>query len=278
VTIKSVLLGLICEERLPPDGVFDYAVDLAAQRRAHLAVGICVPRIEVGSAIPIAKVRGLVTGANSERLERAEGLAQKYVTQAKLAGVTVSTRIFNASYTESRDALARYARVNDLSVMQRSDGALSLEKDLAEECLFNSGRPVLSVPPDWSRKFALKTILIGWDGSARAARAVADSMTLLAAAETVDIACVAGDPRPGKTIAGAEIAEHLARHCRKVSVSELAAKKGDVAKTLLDHAKAISADLLVMGGFGHARFKEMLLGGVTQSMLAGAPLPVFMSY
>jgi nucleotide-binding universal stress UspA family protein len=278
VTLKSVLLGLICEERLPRDGVFDYAVDLAAQRRAHLAIGICVPRIEIGTAIPIAKVRGLVTGANSERLERAQGLAEKYRGRAQLAGVTVSTRIFNVPYTEARDALARYARVNDLSVMQRSDGALSLEKDMAEECLFNSGRPVLSVPPEWSRKFALKTILIAWDGSARAARAVADSMTFLAAAEKVDIACVAGDPRPGKTIAGAEIAEHLARHCRTVSVSELAAKKGDVAKTLIDHAGAISADLLVMGGFGHARFKEMLLGGVTQSMLAGAPLPVFMSY
>jgi nucleotide-binding universal stress UspA family protein len=102
-------------------------------------------------------------------------------------------------------------------------------------------------------------------------------MLLLAEAETVTIASVAGD-RPDKTmIPGAEIAEHLSRHCRAVTLTDIAAKDGNVAGALIGQCEADGCDLLVMGGYGHARFREMLLGGVTQSMLGHAPIPVFMS-
>jgi len=278
LAIKSILLGAICEERAPSETVFNYAVDFAAQFKAHLAIGLCVPKIEIATSLPVSSVRGLVSGANQERGGLAQSVSEKYLAAAKLAGVTASSRIFQAGYTTARDQLTRLARVNDLTVLQGSDGALSLEKDLTEECLFNSGRPVLVVPPKGNAAFALKRIIVAWDGSARAARAAGDAMQLLAAAETVAVVSVTGDARDGKTIRGAELAEHLSRHCRDVTVSEIAAKGGDVAATLAAEAKTSNADLLVMGGFGHARFKEMLLGGVTQSMLSRPTLPVFMSY
>ena len=143
-------------------------------------------------------MRGLVAGANSEREELATTLADKHLAAARLAGVTANARIMHAAYPKARDQIVRLARVNDLTIVQRSAGALSLEKDLAEECLFNSGRPILAVPPDWSRRFALQKIIVGWDGSARAARAVGDAMLLLAAAETVTIVSVTGD-KPDRT-------------------------------------------------------------------------------
>lgn len=276
MAIKSVLLGLVCEEHAPSEQVCSYAVDFAAHFKAHLTIGLCVPRIEISVTLPIATVKGLVAGANSEREKRAEKVADKQLAAARLAGVTAGSRIQHAPYVTARDQLVRAARVNDLTIVQRSHGALSLEKDLAEECLFNSGRPIVAVPPDWKRGFALRSLIVAWDGSARAARAVGDALLLLAAAETVSIVTVTGDKPDKAMIPGAEIAEHLSRHCRAVTLKEIAAKDGDVAGALTRQCEA-GADLLVMGGYGHNRFREMLLGGVTQSMLSHGPIPVFMS-
>jgi nucleotide-binding universal stress UspA family protein len=277
VTIKSVLLGVVCEEHAPSERVFTYALDLAAHFKAHLTAGFCVPKIEINVSLPVTAVRGLVAGANSEREGLAKSLAEKYLAAARLAGVTASARIMHASYPTARDQIVRAARVNDLTVVQRSAGALSLEKDLAEECLFNSGRPILAVPPDWTRGFALKRLIVAWDGSAHAARAVGDAMLLLAAAETVTVVAVTGDKPDKAMIPGAEIAEHLSRHCRTVTLKDIAAKDGDIAGTLAKQCEADGADLLVMGGYGHNRLREMLLGGVTQTMLSNGPIPVFMS-
>ena len=277
MAIKSVLLGLVCEEHAPSEPVVAYALEFAAHFKAHLTIGICVPKIEIKVTLPIASVRGLVSGANSERERMATGLAEKHLAAARLAGVTAHARIMHAGFTTARDQIVRAARVNDLTILQRSRGALSLEKDLAEECLFNSGRPIIAVPPDWARQFALKKVLVAWDGSAKAARAIGDAMPLLAAAEQVAVISVLGD-RPDKTlIPGAEVAEHLSRHCRSVTLSEITAKDGDVAGALARHCEAEGADLLVMGGYGHNRFREMLLGGVTQTMLSHGPVPAFMS-
>ncbi|MBL8907447.1 MAG: universal stress protein [Rhizobiales bacterium] len=277
MAIKSVLVGLISEEHAPSEQVFAYGLDFAAHFKAHLTVGFCVPKIEINVTLPIAPVRGLVSGANSEREERAKSLADRYLKSAQLAGVTARSRLLHAGYVTARDQLVRAARVNDLTILQGSDGALSLEKDLAEECLFNSGRPIIAVPPDWSRRVALKKITVAWDGSAKAARAVGDAMLLLAAAEEVVVVCVSGD-KPDKTIIpGTEIAEHLSRHCRSVALKEIAATNGDIGGALAKQCEAEGADLLVMGGYGHNRFREMILGGVTQSMLVHGPVPVFMA-
>ena len=192
MAIKSVLLGFVSEEHAPSERVFTYALDFVAHFKAHLTIGFCVPKIEISVTLPVDPVRALVSGANSEREERAKSLADKHLAAARLAGVTASARIMHAAYPRARDQIVRAARVNDLTIVQRSAGALSLEKDLAEECLFNSGRPILTVPPDWTRRFALKKLMVAWDGSAQAARAVGDAMLLLAAAETVTVVSVPG--------------------------------------------------------------------------------------
>lgn len=277
MAIKSVLLGLVCEEHAPSEQVFTYALDFVAHFKAHLTIGFCVPKIEISVSLPVTAVRGLVAGANSEREGLAKSIADKHLAAARLAGVTASARLMHAAYPTARDQIVRVARVNDLTIVQRSAGALSLEKDLAEECLFNSGRPILAVPPDWTRSFALKRLVVAWDGSAHAARAVGDAMLLLAAAEQVVVVSVSSDRAEKTRIPGAEIAEHLSRHCRTVTLKDIAAKDGDVAGAIAEQCEADGADLLIMGGYGHNRFREMLLGGVTQSMLSHGPVPVFMS-
>ncbi len=85
-------------------------------------------------------------------------------------------------------------------------------------------------------------------------------------------------PGPSKSIEGADLAAHLARHCKKVTVTNLQMEHGDVAKTLRAHAAMVDADLLVMGAYAHSKLSQLVLGGVTSYMLAEAELPILLSY
>ena len=118
--------------------------------------------------------------------------------------------------------------------------------------------------------------MIGWDGGARAARAVGDAMPLLTRAEVVEIVCVV--PDASKSVAGADLAAHLARHCKNVTITDLPTQHGDVSRTLHSHATRMRANLLVMGAYAHPKLLQMVLGGVTSGMLSEAELPVLLSY
>jgi nucleotide-binding universal stress UspA family protein len=142
--------------------------------------------------------------------------------------------------------------------------------------LFDSGRPIIVIPPDWGRDISFRNISVARDGGARAARAVGDAMPFLARAEQVEILCVS--PDASKSIDGADLAVHLARHCKRVTVTDLQKEHGDVARSLHAHAAMVKADLLVMGAYVHSKLLQMVLGGVTSHMLAEAELPVLLSY
>ena len=112
----------------------------------------------------------------------------------------------------------------------------------------------------------------------RAARAAGDALPFLQAAEAVDVIAVTGEKDLPDIVPGSDIAAHLARHGISVTVSRLAARDGDVGATLTSAADSLGADMIVMGGFVHWRMREMVFGGVTQSLLRKSPVPLFMSY
>jgi nucleotide-binding universal stress UspA family protein len=170
------------------------------------------------------------------------------------------------------------ARLADVAIMEPNDESFSLEEGLIEEVLFGSGRPVILVPKHWAGKAALRRVVVAWDGSAKAARAIGDVIPFLGAVTEVEIVSVSGDANPSKRLNGAEIAPHLARHCGAVTVTELASTDGDIASALANHVRRVDADLLVMGAYGHAKMMEIVLGGVTRSMISAPPIPVFLSY
>ena len=103
--------------------------------------------------------------------------------------------------------------------------------------------------------------MVCWDGSANAARAIADAMPLLARAKSIDVVIVASERPKSDEIPGADIGQHLARHGFKVEVKRIVATDTDVANTVLSHAADSSADFIVMGGYGHSRLREFILGG-----------------
>jgi nucleotide-binding universal stress UspA family protein len=155
---------------------------------------------------------------------------------------------------------------------------VSLHQGILEAVLFDSGRPIIVVPPLWSGTADIKKVIVSWDGSAKAARALGDAAPLLEQASEVEIVSISGDPDASKRIDAAEIAPHVSRHCKNVTVTSLPAQGNDVAATLSSHAKLVRADLLVMGAFARPKLRQLILGGVTSNMLTDPPCPVLMSY
>ena len=136
---------------------------------------------------------------------------------------------------------------------------------------------MIAVPKKWAGRAAPERIIVAWDGGAKSARAIGDALPFLSLAQEVEVVSVSGDVNPAKRLDGTDIAPHLARYCRSVKVTQLASTDGDIAMTLGSHARLIEADLLVMGAYGHAKVIEVVLGGVTRSMICEPPIPVFMS-
>jgi nucleotide-binding universal stress UspA family protein len=120
-------------------------------------------------------------------------------------------------------------------------------------------------------------VLACWDGSRTAARAIGDAMPLLERAKAVEVVIVA-EERKSEEMTGANMNAHLVRHGVAASVKRIA--KGDIAiqDALLSYAADSGADFMVMGGYGHSRLREFILGGVTRGILASMTLPVLMSH
>lgn len=281
MTFRSVFLGLGFDQLAPgpaPEShaAEDYAVTFSANERAYLSVFMAAPVHYVPSGGFLRLGHSLVAAVSAERRQYAQETEKRIAAAAAVADVRAGFHIVQNSHAETCKSIAAAARLSDLAIVARPGNGLSLDQNLIEAMLFGTGRPLLVIPPNWDKGPRFQKIMIAWDGSARAARAVGDSMPLLARADRVEILCAS--PDASKHIDGADLATHLARHCRAVTVTDLPARHGDVARTLAAHATMAGADLLVMGGYGHTRLLEMVLGGVTIIMLSEAELPLLMSY
>jgi nucleotide-binding universal stress UspA family protein len=148
-----------------------------------------------------------------------------------------------------------------------------------EAVLFESGRPIYLVPYVGKKIAPVKTAVIAWDGGAKAARTVNDSIPLLQDREEVIILIINADEREGAHggAPGADIAAHLARHGINAKI-ELETVTGiDINNAILNFLAESGADLLVMGAYGHSRLREKAFGGVTRSILKEMTAPVLMS-
>lgn len=155
---------------------------------------------------------------------------------------------------------------------------MNIGSGLISSVLFESGRPILIVPPG-REAFAAHRMLVAWDGSAQAARAVGNGLPFLKGAEMVEIVCVLGEKDLSRSVPGAELAPYLVRHGVNVQVNNRPVlASGDVAATLTDQVGISRADMIVMGGFAHSRWREWVFGGVTQSLLRSSPVPLLMSH
>lgn len=186
------------------------------------------------------------------------------------------------SKADALDAVALHARYADLVVIGQQDPEApgGVVKDFERSLPLAAGRPVLVVPYTFEGKPVGEHVLVAWNASREAARAVHDALPLLKRAKHVHV--VAFEPEKSGAAhgeePGADIALMLARHGVKVTVSRYDAPDVDVGNLLLSRAFDLSADLIVMGAWGHSRLREFVLGGVTRTLLESMTVPVLMSH
>ena len=232
---------------------------------------IIVPAMPPGGAVTV--VEDL-----SEVYDRACAHAKSLfdeITQAK--GVPAAWRVDEG---ETIECLAFQARYSDLTVIGQwspDDPADPTSVDLGGAVALDAGRPVLVVPYAGTVSSSWKRIMVAWDSSRAAARAVHDSLDFLREADRVDIVCI--DPEDSvDRDPGADIAAHLAHHGVRAEAHRLASGGLSTADTLTSATADMGSDLLVMGAYGHTRFRELIFGGVTRRVLEHMPIPILMSH
>jgi len=172
------------------------------------------------------------------------------------------------------ETLALKARTADIFVATRPYGDPADELHVEISVLFNSGRSCLFVPPGRAPAKWFGTIMVAWNGSRESARALAEAMPFLKLATTVSVVTVV---EQGDDAKKSDIARHLSRHGVSVVLQDVTAGAEGAGPALLAEASRLGADMLVMGGYGHSRFREWVLGGTTRYVLETADIPVLMA-
>jgi nucleotide-binding universal stress UspA family protein len=276
--IRSILIGITeegdAEER---SSALPYGLSLARQADAHVTVQAASLKLTLTHAFISTFAEGLVATENRRLDELAHAVADSSRRAAAASGIACTTQAPQLSYPALIRSFASLARTHDLTVLDAERIALALDRGLIEAVLMDSGRPLLVVPQG-KEAFAGDRIIVAWDGSAKAARALNDALPFLRGATQVELVSVTGEKDLAHAVPGAEIAPHLTRHGVAVNVLALPAMEGDVAETLRNHARLTRADMIVMGAYVHSRLREAILGGTTQSLLKDTPVPLFLSY
>ena len=275
--IKDIVVNLSVGEKPSPAG--DYAISVASAFEAHLT-GIAFlydPIVPVSGAgyIPAE----VIESQERENEAATKAAIERFSAAANRAGIAIEPLTLSASFAGVGDQFGHIARRFDLSIVGQAEPETSgVEEIIAEAALFESGRPVIVVPYIQKGPLKLDNVMVCWDGSRASARAAADAMPLLERAKKVEVVTVTNERGKQDEIEGADIGAHLARHGLVVEVKRTVLGDIDVADILLSHAADAGTDFIVMGGYGHSRLREFVLGGVTRSILHSMTAPVLMSH
>lgn len=262
-----------CEQRVRA------AAALAVQHQAHL-IGAAMTGIShyIYSNDNIDFSQMVVAMHVEAMQEKALAALQRFEALAAEAGVdSVETRFLN---DDPENALAMQARYADLVVVSQTDiedAEARLTPGLPAYVMLTSGRPVLVVPYAGDFPALGSRVLVAWDGGMEATRALTNALPMLERAAQVTVAVFNPDAEAHGAQPGADIALYLARHGVKVDVTELHTRI-NVGDALLSLAADQQSDLIVMGGYGHTRLRELLLGGVTDTILRTMTAPVLMAH
>lgn len=262
-----------------PKSVIDYAVSIAETFNAHVEGMAFVYQPIITSMAYGAIPADVVAWQRQEGERQASAAFETFTQAAKNAGVSFGTQSFQAVPGTAGDIFGEVARRYDLTIVGQPDPEKPNFDDVGVEgALFGSGRPMIVVPYIHQGPVKLERIAVCWDGSRAAARAIGDAMPILKKAKAVDIIMVTKERAKSDDMPGADLATHLARHGLPVELRRLSAGNMDVFYSILSYVADAGTDLIVMGGYGHSRLREIVLGGVTRGILKSLTLPALMSH
>jgi nucleotide-binding universal stress UspA family protein len=280
MVLKNLLVHIPSERMIRP--VVDGAISLAVSRTAHLdAVSIGYETANIGLVAEggaAAAVAAAFEIDHKNALARADAALAVFEVEARHAGITYSLRPLASLPFEAAASVGAMARLHDLTIVQQPEPESGgFDNTMPQEILFQSGGPVLFVPYTHRGPLVPKRIGIAWDGSRLAARALRDAAPFLTHAQTITIISVNDSEIPEEASA-TSLAAHLARRSLAPRIERMVADRNEIQPTILSIAADDGLDLIVMGGYGHSRFQERLLGGVSRAMLQSMTVPTLMSH
>lgn len=264
---------------LSPDAgaVGPYAASVAQVFGAH-SKGACVIVDPVVPSYVIPEIPSeILQSARTAARADAETALNAFKATSSEAGIETRSVVIQGMLDNAAAELTRMARYADLTIIEQpGPDAFNGEPIILETILFGSGRPLLIVPYIQRKPISLDRVIVAWNESATAARAVSAAMPLLEQARAVEVVTVEGGGTGGRGSDG-HLAGYLKAHGIEAEAKWLTSV-GNVADTILSHAADSGADLVVMGGYGHSRLREFVLGGATRGMLATMTVPVLMMH
>jgi len=277
-TLKDVIVHIPVDR--PAEPVIDCALTVAEAFGARLTGVVCAyqtinPDIVVG---PTAKNFSLPTEYNTDPQQANDRLDQ-FLNATKQAGVASGTGCVTDSPFLANRTLGEISRLYDLSIVAQPDSERPThDGSLPEAVLFGSGSPMLMVPYIHSGPLKMERVLICWDGGRQAARAVHDSLPFLRRAKAIDVVTINGSEMARSETSPTALLAHLARHDLSATLRPGTAEGANVHNAILSIAADNGSDFLIMGGYGHSRFREFILGGVTRGMFESLTIPALMSH
>jgi nucleotide-binding universal stress UspA family protein len=261
-----------------PDSGILRAFDMAAAIGGRLSVSIAeidIPPIHDLLAETLIDIRGMAAEAEQSSRAAADRLDTELAHVAHRFILPITTRRRRCTHAALEDLIVGEARQHDISLLlldPQGEGHIPL----GESVVFRSGGPVLLCPPVEALGH-LYSAMVAWDGSSAAARAVRDAIPILSLVKTVSVVALTDD-KPIDPASTAGVVDLLAFHGIKAAAVEGTRGSAPAGEALQDAALNMEAGLMVMGAFGHSRFREFILGGATASALRAARLPILMSH
>ena len=277
--LRDIVVHIPADRSSQP--VIDCAVSIGNIFDAHVDGIACVyPAFDPLMAFEASAANvAAITAATQSNMDKAGSALDQFEIAARRIGISHGARcISNVTY-DATPLLTGISRLYDLSIVAQPDYSKPNRDALVPEALlFDSGRPILMVPYIYSGPLKLDRILICWDGSRQAARAVHDAMPFLHRAKAIDAVAVNEDSATVGEASSEALQKHLARHDLSAEVQRITADTTNIFNDILSLAADKSTDLIVMGGYGHSKFREFLLGGVTRGIFETLTVPALISH